>query len=130
LNYPVISTITSFEKDNRDFPKFIRNVTKIYPQSGGSPRDLLPGFFLRNFIKFRDSGKCLPDNLVSLPEIFSHIDKGHGADVPELRPCPARAVLLRKGAGLVYSIATSLVLQCPRVFKKKFTLTLYDTCYI
>ena len=59
LNYPVISTITSFEKDNRDFPKFIRNVTKIHPQSGGLPRDLLPGFFPQNFIKFRDPGKML-----------------------------------------------------------------------
>jgi hypothetical protein len=39
-NLPVISTITSFEKDYRDFPKFIRNVTKINPQLVGSPREL------------------------------------------------------------------------------------------
>ena len=60
LNYPVISTITSFEKDNRDFPKFIRNVTKIDPHSMGSSRDLLQDSFLKNFIKFREPGKMLP----------------------------------------------------------------------
>jgi hypothetical protein len=65
LNYPVISTITSFEKDNRDFPKFIRNVTKIDPQSGGSPLDMRKDSFL-NFLKNRDPGKMLPDEPVFL----------------------------------------------------------------
>ena len=87
LNYPVISTITSFEKDNRDFPKFIRNVTKIHPQLLGSPRDLLLDSFFLNFIKNRDPGKMLPGKSGFLSEIFSHIDKCTGADVPELRPC-------------------------------------------
>jgi hypothetical protein len=71
LIYPEISTFTSFEKGYSDFPKFIRNVTKIDPQLLGSPLDLLKDSFFFKFHKKPGSRKkCFPVNLVVFPEIF------------------------------------------------------------
>ena len=70
LNYPVISTVTSFEKDYSDFPKFIRNVTKIDPQLLGSPLDLQQDSFFKFHKKPGSRKKCFPVNLVVFSEIF------------------------------------------------------------